>query len=60
MDYEYPVECPIVEGMVDMQFCFDTCSVAEHWAPEYTAPAEVRAVDGYRDICAGCKYHRAD
>ncbi|WP_352400136.1 hypothetical protein [Anaerotignum sp.] len=52
------IKCPLLEREIDDGTCFDITMVAEHMAPERTAPKEATEIKGYREICLNCKNHR--
>lgn len=60
MDIKYPVKCPLMEREISMGECFDIHMVVDGWAPAYTAPEKATSVDGFKEICQKCEFHRND
>lgn len=52
------IKCPLLNKEIEDGICFDITMVAEHAAPERTAPKEAREIEGYREICLNCENHR--
>ncbi len=58
MPDRYPVLCPIVNRLIDEGECFDVHGVFYH-TPESCISSEFQ-IDGYKEICLNCQYHRED
>lgn len=54
------INCPLMGGEIDDVICFDIHMVAEHMAPEWTAPKEAVQKSDFRKICLECPNHRED
>lgn len=54
------INCPLMGGEIDDAICFDIHMVAEHMAPEWTAPKEAVQKSDFRKICLECPNHRED
>lgn len=48
-DIKYPVDCPLLGRLTDMDTCFDIHMVVCGEAPEWTAHKEIYPVDGFRE-----------
>lgn len=58
MDIEYPVRCPILKREISEGVCFDVHMVVAGEAPIWSAPEEIQNVEGYKQLCINCPYHR--
>lgn len=54
------MDCPLLGRNIDEGICFDISMVAEHMAPERTAPDEAIQKENFREICLSCPNHHND
>ena len=54
------IDCPLMKEKIDDGICFDISMVAEHMAPERTAPKKATRTENFRQICLDCPNHRYD
>ena len=52
--YKKMVFCPALKQEIGDLNCEDAANVAEGFHPERFAPAEIRAVPGWKEICQNC------
>jgi len=48
--------CPIVGRIITAGECYDVHCVIDG-APEWTAPKDIRTIDGYKEKCLKCPMH---
>lgn len=60
IDFEYPVDCPLMGEEIDEDTCFDIHGVVDWHSPKSEAPDRVYETANYADVCRDCKFHRFD
>lgn len=60
VDFEYPVNCPLLEKDISADTCFDIHGVVEGISPKNEAPEEIFKKSDYTEKCNACRFHRYD